>query len=269
MKFFQKIFFLNILILFPTLANAGGLAVFPNRIEMNDKQNNAEVRLINKSDEDVTYRISLQNLRMNENGVYQEVENGKAIAGENFAQDFIRFSPRRITLKPNQSQAIRVLFLDRGLVDGEYRTHMLFREEPPLSLKNENNIEKKDVKDKKISIVLKPLFGVSIPVIFQKGNLTSAVEFTDISINKNQIDFTLKRSGNKSEYGDVEVLLKSKLTEKKIAELNGVSLLHPYESRKLFVEVKDVDLSKIDKSEILLRFTSKNTAKILAESFIK
>ena len=50
---------------------------------------------------------------------------------ERIALDMIAFSPRRVTLPPNQPQVIRVgVRVPEGMPPGEYRAHMLFRAVP-------------------------------------------------------------------------------------------------------------------------------------------
>ena len=59
-----------------------------------------------------------------------ETPNGK----EQAAQEMILYAPRRVTLPPNQPQAIRLSArAPEGLADGEYRVHLLFRAIPPPS----------------------------------------------------------------------------------------------------------------------------------------
>src|SRR4051812_14773746 len=130
MKQVKKIFalsFLASLLVASKIASAGGLMVIPSRVDLNEKNTSQEVRLINKGNEVTTYRISFQHLRMNKNGSYEEITSaGK----ENFADDVVRFSPKQVTLKPGEVQTIRLMFKKPAdLADGEYRSHLLMKEE--------------------------------------------------------------------------------------------------------------------------------------------
>ena len=255
-----------------SLYAAGGVAVFPNRIEIKDGKNNSEIRLINKGQEDVTYRVSLQNLRMDENGIYKEITESEKEPLERFATTFIRYSPKRITVKANQVQTVRIMVDTKSLDDGEYRSHILFREESPSSLGVENNIENIKDKNKKISVVLKPLFGVSVPIIIQKGVLEAKVQFSDILQKDEQIAFSLNRQGDKSEYGDVKAYVKISGKEIKVGELNGASLLYPYPKRNFVLNLEstaDIAGKKISELDIYLKFFSKDGSKLLAEGLLK
>lgn len=254
---FGKISVVFVLLFFPSLANAN-LMITPTRVELNDRNRIQEVKLINKGQEISTYRISFHHLRMKEDGSYEEItENSpnsdNAAEKELFADDLVRFSPKRITLKPRETQTVRLMFRKtKDFKDGEYRSHLLFREEAPVDFGN--NIEKSDKKDDKISIVLKPLFGISIPVIVQSGEMTGKISISDLQINSNKDDKNKKslfvkfvREGNSSFYGDVKVFLTPKNGKRvQIGEVNGIAVFYPYKSRNLLVNVdlpKDVDLS--------------------------
>ena len=237
---------------------AGGLMVTPSRLEFKGNTTSQEVKLINKNDQPVTYRISLQHLRMDENGNYKEIAENETNVQEKFADDLLRFSPRKITLKANEVQTIRVAIKkDASLADGEYRSHLLFREEPAADFKQANNVEaataKKD--DKTISVVLKPLFGISIPVIVNNGKseANSAIENLAIKSdekdkNKKLVAFDLTRSGNASLYGNVSVTFKQNKTGKEhdVGALNSLSVFYPYPKRNVTVALnlpKDIKLT--------------------------
>ncbi|MFT6332099.1 MAG: P pilus assembly chaperone PapD, partial [Lentimonas sp.] len=86
-----------------TNSYASGLMVTPSRVELDEKNSTKEVKLINKSKETIIYRVSLQHLRMKSNGEYVEITpEEEASAPEKFADSLLRFSPRKITLKPNE-----------------------------------------------------------------------------------------------------------------------------------------------------------------------
>ncbi len=247
----NKFLFLAVLLASGNLY-AGGLMVTPSRLEFKDKVESQEVKLINKSNETVTYRVALQHLRMTEKGEYVEIAETESNPKEKFADDLLRFSPRKITLKPNEVQTIR-LALKKGDTspDGEYRSHLLFREEPAADFKQANNVEadsKKD--DKKISIILKPLFGISIPVIVNKGNVTATASVDNLAVKTDEKDKTkkvlsvdIKRSGDASLYGNVLVKFKSNATGKEYnaGSLNAVSVFAPYAKRNVLV---NLDLPK-------------------------
>lgn len=216
----------------------------------------AEVRMVNKSEEIKSYRISLQHLRMLQDGRYEEIKDGNK-AGEKFLDDILLFSPKRITLKPNQMQVIR-LAVKRGndFASGEYRSHMLFQEEPSSEFKPENNIEFK-AKNQNFTVTLRPLFGISIPVIITRGSLEAKVEIANINFknSNNTISFDLLREGNKSEFGDIIILQKTFASEKEIGWLNNLSVFYPYKKRNIVI-----NLSKqlVSGDKVIVKYVKKD-----------
>lgn len=212
---------------------AGGLMVTPNRVVLNEKNASQEVKLINRGTESVTYRISFQHLRMNKDGSYTEIKD-TAGAKEKFADEIIPFSPRQTTLKAGETQTVRLVFKKpSGIADGEYRSHLLMQEEAPADLGKNVETAKTDKKDKRISVILKPLFGASIPVIATVGKVDAKAEIKNVKISGNKLKLTLARSGNASVYGDLIVTTTDKQSGKQteIGALNSVSVFFPYDER--------------------------------------
>jgi hypothetical protein len=224
-------------------ANASKLMITPTRIEFKGSNRTSEVRLINRSDEETTYRISFQNLMMEESGSYKEIKPEDAKGDENFAHKLIRFSPRRFTLKPGEVQLVRFMVRKpKDLKIGEYRSHALFSEEAAADFGN--NIENQNKKNDNISVVLKPLFGISIPVIVTHGDLDAKAQITDAKIKSDKrgkqiIAMKLSRSGNASLYGDIIATLKPNNSDKEfeIGAINGISIFYPHDSRNAEMKV--------------------------------
>jgi P pilus assembly chaperone PapD len=231
-------------------ALAGNLMVSPSRVELNNKQLTQEVQLVNKGSETSTYRISFQHLRMTENGTYEEIQKGKE-GKEKFADNLVRFSPKQVTLKPGEIQTVRLMFKRSSNIDpGEYRSHLLLKEEAPADFGA--NVEKNEKNTKQISVVLKPLFGISIPVIVRSGAVTANASIKNLAIKTdakdNQIlSVELARTGNGSTYGNINVSLTPKNSDKKydIGTVSNVAVFYPNENRKINVPLtlpKDVSL---------------------------
>ena len=98
---------------------AGDLLVAPTRVVL-DGDRGTEVILNNIGSETATYRISLELRRMTADGRLEEVSEEQANEIEHAAKAMIRYAPRRVTLPPNQPQAIRLgVRAPEGLPDGE------------------------------------------------------------------------------------------------------------------------------------------------------
>src|ERR1700752_2144766 len=110
-------------------AGVGDLLVAPTRVVL-DGRRGTEVILNNIGDDVATYRVTAELRRMTPEGNLVDVTDPNA--GEKAAQDMLLYAPRRITLPPNQPQAIRLSArAPEGLPGGEDRGDMVFRGDPP------------------------------------------------------------------------------------------------------------------------------------------
>ena len=185
-------------------AGVGDLLVAPTRIVL-DGGRGTEVILNNIGDEPATYRISVEFRRMKEDGSLEDVEIPSA--GDKAAEDMIIYAPRKVTLPPREPQAIRIAARPpKGLPDGEYRVHMLFRAIPPAT----PVAAKTDTPAKGLNFALIPVYGVTIPVIVRLGSLTATAGIANVQLEqkdgKRSVALDLSRSGTRSTFGEVRVL---------------------------------------------------------------
>ena len=183
---------------------AGDLLVAPTRVVL-DGRRGTEVFLNNIGTEEATYRISLELRRMTPAGALEDITPENANVSEKSALDMIKFAPKRVTLPPNQPQAIRIGLNDMAsLPDGEYRAHMLFRAIPKVEPVTE---QEPDAAGLKIQLV--PIYGITIPVIVRKGSLSVTAALANPRVtNEAQgslLQFDLSRKGDRSVYGEVHV----------------------------------------------------------------
>ncbi|MBK6412402.1 molecular chaperone [Sphingopyxis sp.] len=186
---------------------AGDLLVAPTRVVL-DGSRGTEVVLNNIGAEPATYRISLEIKRMTAVGGLDEIAEENASPNERTALDMIAFSPRRVTLPPNQPQVIRVgVRIPEGTPPGEYRAHMLFRAVPDAAPAVAADAAKPASTG--VSIALTPIYGITIPVIVRVGDLGAEAVIGDAWVADTAdgpaFNFGLTRTGNRSVYGDIEV----------------------------------------------------------------
>jgi P pilus assembly chaperone PapD len=217
---------------FTTAQAAGDLLVAPTRVLL-DGSRGTEVVLNNIGNDLATYRISLELRRMTPEGALEEVTTPNAT--EQAALAMIAFAPRKITLAPNQPQAIRIGI--RPPVDlpiGEYRAHMLFRAipdaQPVTGTPNQSGV----------SISLTPIYGVSIPVIVRTGPLSATATIANAALTvdeggKPAIGMTINRQGNRSVYGAIEITQPGK--SKPIVLARGVAVYPEVTSRKIVLPI--------------------------------
>jgi P pilus assembly chaperone PapD len=185
----------------------GDLLIAPTRVVLEGRQRTAEVTLVNVGAAAATFRISLVNLRMDENGGTREIEISGAEPGELFANDLIRYSPRQVTLEPHVAQTVRLqVRKPADLAPGEYRSHLLFRGVPAAEPAAGKGAEPST----EVNIRLTAVYGISIPVIVRQGETAATAALSDLAIvppagaeREPTLRFRINRSGSQSVFGDL------------------------------------------------------------------
>ena len=235
----------------PALA-AGDLLVAPTRVIL-DGSRGTEVVLNNIGSQPATYRISLEIKRMTAEGGLDEIAEENVTAAERTALDMIAFSPRRVTLPPNQPQVVRVgVRLPEGTPPGEYRAHMLFRAVPDATLAT---AEPKPASEG-VSIALTPIYGITIPVIVRVGDLGAEAAIGEAWVSETRdgpaFNFDLARTGNRSVYGDIAV------TRPGVAEpllvARGIAVYPEIGARKVSLRIPDELAAKL-KGPVHIRYS--------------
>ena len=219
----------------PAMAQ-GDLLVAPTRVVISGSGSD-EVILNNIGDEPATYRISLVLRRMTEDGELLDVEEADATDAERAALSMFRYAPRRVTLPPNQPQSIRIAARPGADVpDGEYRVHMLFRA-IPKAVRVEDEAEEQA---QGIAIQLRPVYGITIPLIVRKGRLESAVALDNVRIvgepGSESIALDVARSGTSSVYG--EFLVFAQGSDEPIALVRGIGVYPEIGSRPVTIPLR-------------------------------
>jgi len=206
------------------------LMLHPTRLVFEKNQRATQVDLINNGSESATYRISLVNMHMAEDGQLATVS--APAAGEQFADGMLVFSPRQVTLAPGTSQTVRVMVRrPAGIAPGEYRSHLYFERLPNAS--GQNSVESAGTADGKIGIVLNVLVGASIPVIVRQGDTDAAAALTHLALQdaagaQPALALQMERSGNYSVYGDLAVSFAPKGgSEVELGRAGGIAVYPP------------------------------------------
>lgn len=238
--------------LLPSTANAEHmLQILPPRVVL-DSSKSANLTLVNRGDSAGNYRIFFRNIRTNEVGKFQTIE--EAAEGELFSDKLVRFSPRRITVDGQNKQDVRVVVRKpRDLADGEYRSHLVFR-----SLPKQPTLEDEDA-PKKLAMTFNPTLEVTIPVIVRHGKLNASINFSDFKLSRDKdssqqlITFHIKRGGNRSIYGDINIWWQtSDGKELRVAAAKGVSVYYPNPLRIFTLALESQTI--IDKGKLRIQY---------------
>ncbi len=212
----------------------GDLLITPRRVVFEGSKRSMDLNLANTGKDSATYAISLMQIRMKEDGGFETITEPDP--GQRFADRFIRFFPRSVTLGPNEAQAVKIqLIRTNELETGEYRSHFYFRSIPKISPLG----EKEKAKDTTtISVMLTPVFGITIPAIIRVGESTAKVTISDLGFEMEndtipRFSMVFNRSGNMSVFGDLTVdhiSTRGKIT--RVGMANGVAVYTPNERRQ-------------------------------------
>ncbi|MGS0682976.1 fimbrial biogenesis chaperone [Shewanella sp. 125m-7] len=198
------------------------LLVSPIRVAFEGRERAHEIVLINSSSEIKTYRLQWQEKLAVSNGGYKELTAEQAKDYPS-ASKMLRFSPRQVTLKPNERQIVRLgLRRPKGLADGEYRSHLKLEALPPKRAKKQ---------DGEMSISLDVLLSYSLPVIVRQGLVNPNVEITSKGLSfdqrsgKTQLSVNLTRTGQYSTAGNLVAYWQGEQqSEQVVARLNNVNI---------------------------------------------
>ena len=216
--------------------------ITPRRVVFEGGKKSIDLNLANIGQDTASYAVSLVQIRMKEDGGFETITEPDP--DQRFADRFIRFFPRSVTLGPNEAQAVKIqLIRSNELEPGEYRSHFYFRSIPKTTPLGEGEVARDTTT---ISVMLKPIFGITIPAIIRVGESTAKVTISDLGfemVNDTipRISFIFNRSGNMSVFGDLSVdhiSTQGKITRVGVA--NGVAVYTPNTKRRFQFNLNNV-----------------------------
>lgn len=248
----------------------GNLLITPRRIVFEGSGRSMDINLANTGTDSATYAISLIQIRMTDDGGFETITEPDP--GQRFADRYIRYFPRTVTLPPGEAQLVKVQLSRRSdLTDGEYRSHFYFRAVPNTSPMGEEEIPADSTT---ISIRLVPVFGITIPVIIRAGESTTATELTDLSIEQSGdappiLNITFNRTGNMSVYGNLTVDHISPSGEvTRVGVANGVAVYTPNLVRRFRLNLMPAEGVNYNSGKLKVTYSASSDVKpgIYAES---
>ena len=219
------------LVLATNQANAVGLLF--KRVVFEGGKRAEVLTVLNGSQEVKTYRLGWTHFKMTEDKALTPVPAAELPPGVAASKDLIRFSPRRFTLGPGDTQQVRmVLRTPAGLSEGEYRSHLSIRPEGKVARRKARTAQ-----SKKSGVEMEMLTGMSIPVIVRQGNLSVDVAVDSLIARSTgssmNVDFMLKRAGGRSVYGDVDFICNEGLRSEYLLKfIRGYAIYSEVSQRK-------------------------------------
>jgi hypothetical protein len=265
---------LTTLLFLPDMVVAqGDLMITPRRIVFEGNRDRQEITLANTGTDTARYTVSFVQYRMTVDGAFEQITEPDS--GQMFADPFLRYFPRTVTLAPRESQVLRMqLRRTSDMVPGEYRSHMYFRavpEERPLG--EEDMIADTNA----IGIRLTPIFGITIPVIIRVGEGNTTVTLSDTRIERRDdgtpwLHLSFNRNGNRSVYGDLIVEhIGAGGSAVQVGIVRGIAVYTPNSLRRFAMQLTPPDGSDLSSGRLIIRFVSGTEARpeVFAESELR
>tara|TARA_B100001989_G_scaffold237413_1_gene200045 strand:+ start:355 stop:1161 length:807 start_codon:yes stop_codon:yes gene_type:complete len=173
-----------ILVSMPIVPAKADLLITPTRVFFGERDRFAEVTLVNTGDEPKSYEMSWRFFRMKETGpAYTSVP--EAITEFDLSKHII-FTPRRVTLKPNAKQKIKLALRRPEVIPpGDYHVHLGFASLP-------DPVEAEGDQTGRPRAMVTINVGYTIPVILRSGQEDVTAKIGRIDIQRNPANGRLK-----------------------------------------------------------------------------
>lgn len=242
----------------------GNLLITPKRVVFDGNKRSMDLNLANIGQDTATYAISLVQIRMTEGGNFETITEPDE--GQLFASPYLRYFPRTVTLGPNESQTVKIQLSRSGsLAPGEYRSHLYFRAVPVMKPLGEEEAVIADPTS--ISVVLTPIFGITIPAIIRVGQASFKITMTDLRLitaadATPRLSLTFNRTGNYSVYGDLAVdHVSSTGVVTRVGIANGVAVYTPNSIRHFEFNLFDSPGVDFKSGKLVVTFSAPSDVK--------
>jgi|GEM_PF-2036285 len=201
------------------------IQIFPTRVNLSPTEKTATVSIRLRSDKPQTFRISTMFYQMAYDGsVTQRPQLARSAES---AASYIRFSPKRVQLRPNVEQVVRIRVKNLSKLKREVRTHLYFRPSDPSNL----DLAKKNPGNGKSAFELKAQVAVAIPIIISPGKIKKDFSLKNfkVFVGDGEVKFKvhLEKKGNGFLYGDFTVYKMDGSKKTLVGMAKGVSSYIP------------------------------------------
>lgn len=211
---------------------AHAVRVSLKRIVFDSSKRSEILTIINNTSESQTYRLGWRKYRMDEGKTIRALGKDEVANDILWADEMIRFAPRRITVPAGASQQIRLLLRrPKDLQQAEYRAHLWIVSEVKPDAFTADESQKKQ----SIRLAVQP--SISLPIFVRNGDLNVEASITDAKIARNDkglnVSFKLNRSGDRSIYGDFDFVCTDGGQENVIQQIRGIAVYREVTHRNL------------------------------------
>jgi len=195
MKLLQILSVMLVGVLMPMSAAFANLLITPLQVVMEGRERSAQIILVNNGNRTNTYRLLWEQFVQVEGlGGYAPLSDAAKYnvvepQGSRHLMDFAVFTPRQITLAPNEKQTVRIAVRrPADLADGEHKSHLKFQIVP----NSDDGFSGKDpsLDQSEIRFGARVNASFSIPVIYRSGDY-------DVQVSMQQPSFKLHEKTGK------------------------------------------------------------------------
>lgn len=186
-----------------SFAAKASLILHPTQLFISEDDRNQTIRVINNGDATGVFEVSWVDYQMKPDGGFDEWLGEQPAAWS--LQDKVRYSPRRVTLAPGESQNIKIMVQRKATPPAnEYYSHL----KVIIATANLDEEVEESVTPDATSIEVKTRSGISVPIIWRNPNITPQAEIPSASMNwqANTLDFRLDRVSGVSTRGYIHVI---------------------------------------------------------------
>ncbi len=237
------------------------LLVAPPRAVFEGSTRSISISLINRGSDTGAYVITMRNYRMTEEGKLEEISQPDS--GQLFADAIVRYFPRQVVLAPAEEQTLRLqLVAGNEIPDGEYRSHIYMRAIPRARAAEE---EVDSMREDGISMRLTPVYGIIVPVIVRRGDVTVAVDIPKVDLDMTSsaqpiLNLNINRWGTASTYGDIAVTYQpASGSPVQVGRLNGVAIYPPSASRAFHLGLTPPPGTTLSGGRLIVEYRSRST----------
>jgi fimbrial chaperone protein len=243
------------------------LLVTPTRVELDGKRAKSAVfSLVNKGTSTSRYEVYFEDKRMLPSGEFVTLNKDGTIEETKLAIDetiisqmqsvsitkYLRYSPRRMTLEPEQGGRVRLaLRAPKDLPEGEYRSYIVFHQIP---LAPKAAIE--DAKDdsKTFSLSISAYIKIAIPVFLRVGDLKADISLNtgklELSQGEQSLQVTLHRQGTRTSHGSLDII--NAVDNQVLGSIKNAAVYHELNEKSYTVPLSNTVLPG---SELIIRYT--------------
>ena len=172
------------------------LFINPTLVELNNRQRSATVSIVNRGDATGIFTIEWVDYVMTEEGGLAVAESDSRWS----LQPHIRYSPRRATLRPGETQLVKIALRHReGVAEGEYYSHLRV-----LTLNDNVSAEAGAARP---SVTVEARSAIAVPVVWRNSRekpraMISSVQF---DAERHELSIDVQRIGSLSTRGYLHV----------------------------------------------------------------